>query len=61
MVEQLANTKNATTFAVTSNIVKDRETGVPEIISRLAVTVKRRLLVWEWHESELSPDRKSVV
>lgn len=49
-------TKNATTFAVTSNIVKDAATGIPEIISRLAVAVKRRLLLWEWHESELSPD-----
>lgn len=41
---------------MTSNIVKDAATGIPEIISRLAVAVKRRLLVWEWHESELSPD-----
>ncbi|KAG9233891.1 vacuolar morphogenesis protein-like protein AvaB [Amylocarpus encephaloides] len=54
--EQLTKTKNATTFAVTSNIVKDSATGILEIISRLAVAVKRRLLLWSWHESELEPD-----
>ncbi|KAL5345806.1 Vacuolar morphogenesis protein 6 [Pseudogymnoascus australis] len=54
--EQLPKTKNATTFAITSNILKDNATGIPEIISRLGVAVKRRLLVWSWHESELSPD-----
>lgn len=54
--EQLSRTKNATTFAVTSNIVKDSATGIPEIISRLAVAVKRRLLLWSWHESELSQE-----
>ncbi|KAJ5038022.1 uncharacterized protein L3040_006895 [Drepanopeziza brunnea f. sp. 'multigermtubi'] len=51
--EQLTKTKSASTFAVTSNIVKDSATGIPEIISRLAVAVKRRLLLWSWHESEL--------
>lgn len=55
--EQLAKTKNATTFAVTSNIVKDPDTGIPEIVSRLAVAVKRRLLLlWSWHASELAQD-----
>jgi Vam6/Vps39-like protein vacuolar protein sorting-associated protein 39 len=55
--EQLAKTKNAATFAVTSNIVKDAATGIPEIVSRLAVAVKRRLLLlWSWHDSELSQD-----
>lgn len=54
--EQLTKTKNATTFAVTSNIVKDSASGILEIISRLAVAVKRRLLLWSWHESELEPD-----
>ena len=57
----LARTKNATTFAVTSNILKDPMTGIPEIISRLAVAVKRRLLLWSWHESELSPDVTEIV
>ena len=59
--EQLAKTKNATTFAVTSNIVKDSATGIPEIISRLAVAVKRRLLLWSWHESELMQDVAEIA
>ncbi|CAK7203257.1 Vacuolar morphoproteinsis protein 6 [Sporothrix eucalyptigena] len=50
----LPGTKNASSFAVTSNIVKDPTTGVPEIVSRLAVAVKRRLLLWSWYASELS-------
>lgn len=54
LIETLTRTKNASCFAVTSNIVKDADTGIPEIISRLAVAVKRRLLLWSWHESELS-------
>ncbi|KAK4153895.1 hypothetical protein C8A00DRAFT_43272 [Chaetomidium leptoderma] len=57
----LLRTKNASTFAVTSNIVNDPATGIPEIISRLAVSVKRRLLLWSWRESELSPDVTEIV
>lgn len=57
----LPRTKNASCFAVTSNIVRDTETGIPEIISRMAVAVKRRLLLWSWHESELAPDVGEVV
>ena len=57
----LPRTKNASGFAVTSNIVKDPATGIPEIISRLAVSVKRRLLLWSWHESELEEEVKEVV
>lgn len=59
--EQLSKTKNATTFGVTSNIVNDAATGIPEIISRLAVAVKRRLLLWSWHESELSTDVTEIT
>jgi hypothetical protein len=59
--EQLAKTKSATTFAVTSNIVKDSATGIPEIISRLAVAVKRRLILWSWHESELEQDTTEIT
>lgn len=55
----LARTKNASCFAVTSNIVKDPATGIPEIISRLAVAVKRRLLLWSWQSGEL--DAENVV
>ena len=54
--ETLLKTKGATTFAVTSNIVKDPTTGVPSIVSRLAVAIKRRLLLWSWHDSELSSE-----
>ncbi|KAI1299916.1 SPX-domain-containing protein [Xylaria venustula] len=61
LIETLSRTKNATCFAVTSNIVKDPATGIPEIISRLAVAVKRRLLLWSWHESELHEDVAEVV
>lgn len=60
-IETLNRTKNASCFAVTSNIVKDPDTGIPEIISRLAVAVKRRLLLWKWHESELHHEVTEVV
>ena len=61
LIETLSRTKNATCFAVTSNIVKDAATGIPEIISRLAVAVKRRLLLWSWHESELRNDVTEIL
>lgn len=61
LAETLSRTKNASCFAVTSNIVKDPDTGIPEIISRLAVAVKRKLLLWSWHESELSEDVGEVI
>ncbi|KAI4186872.1 MAG: hypothetical protein LQ346_005603, partial [Caloplaca aetnensis] len=54
--ETLVKTKGATAFAVTSNIVKDPTTGVLLIVSRLAVAVKRRVILWSWHDSELHPD-----
>ena len=60
-IETLSRTKNASCFALTSNIVKDPDTHIPEIISRLAVAVKRRLLLWSWHESELSDDVTEIV
>ncbi|KAI1496511.1 SPX domain-containing protein [Biscogniauxia marginata] len=61
LIETITRTKNATCFAVTSNIVKDAATGIPEIISRLAVAVKRRLLLWSWHESELHDEVTEIV
>ncbi|RMZ87125.1 hypothetical protein DV736_g5647, partial [Chaetothyriales sp. CBS 134916] len=51
--DQLARTKGATLFVVTSNIVKDAQTGVPSLMSKLAIAVKRRILVWTWHDGEL--------
>ncbi len=59
--EQLAKTKGATTFAVTSNIVKDAQTSVPTLVSRLAVAVKRRILLWEWHDGELAGDVTEIA
>ncbi|UZP39891.1 hypothetical protein NXS19_007707 [Fusarium pseudograminearum] len=61
LIETLPRTKNATCFASTSNIVKDPDTGIPEIVSRLAVAVKRKLLLWSWLESELSDDVDEIV
>ncbi|KAI0483952.1 AvaB protein [Xylariaceae sp. FL0804] len=61
LIETLSRTKNASCFAVTSNIVKDAGTDIPEIISRLAVAVKRRLLLWSWHESELRDDVTEIA
>lgn len=59
--ETLVKTKGATAFAVTSNIVKDPSTGVPSIVSRLAVAVKRRLLLWSWHDTELASDTNELT
>ena len=54
--ETLSKAKGATTIAVTSNVVKDGSSGIMSIVSRLAVAVKRRLMVWSWHDSELDSD-----
>ncbi|KAF1924659.1 glycoside hydrolase family 28 protein [Didymella exigua CBS 183.55] len=54
--ERLEKTRGATTFAAASNIVKDPTTGIPSIVSRLAVAVKRRIVLWTWRDTELSGD-----
>lgn len=59
--ETLAKTKGASVFAVTSNIVKDPSTGVPSILSRLAVAVKRKLLLWSWQDMELTTDTTELA
>ncbi|PGH00119.1 hypothetical protein AJ79_08302 [Helicocarpus griseus UAMH5409] len=59
--EQLTRTKGATAFAVTSNIVKDPSTGVPSIVSRLAVAVKRKLMLWMWLDMELENDTAEIT
>lgn len=61
LIETLSKSKNASCFAVTSNVVEDPDSEIPEIISRLAVAVKRRLLLWSWHQSELSDDVAEFV
>ncbi|KKZ62258.1 6-phosphofructo-2-kinase/fructose-2,6-bisphosphatase [[Emmonsia] crescens] len=59
--QQLMRTKGASTFAVTSNIVKDPSTGVPSIVSRLAVAVKRKLMLWMWLDMELEDDTAEIT
>lgn len=59
--ETLVKAKGASTFAVTSNVVIDESTGVPSIVSRLAVAVKRRLILWSWHDSELAPETSEIT
>ncbi|KAI5295948.1 Vacuolar morphogenesis protein 6, partial [Ascosphaera acerosa] len=53
---QLLRTKGAATFAVSTIIENDSTTAIPSIVSRLAVAVKRRLLIWTWVDSELVED-----
>ncbi|KAJ5812442.1 Vacuolar sorting protein 39/Transforming growth factor beta receptor-associated domain 1 [Penicillium riverlandense] len=50
--EQLAQTKGAGTFAITSNVVTDSD-DIPVIISRMAVAVKRKIMLWVWRDMEL--------
>ncbi|KAF1917126.1 vacuolar sorting protein 39 domain 1-domain-containing protein [Ampelomyces quisqualis] len=54
--EKLERTRGATTFAAASNIVKDATTGIPSIVSRLAVAVKRKIILWTWQDMELTGD-----
>ena len=55
LVDRLDQTKGATCFQVTSNVIKDTETGVPSLVSRLAVGVKRKVLCWTWQDMEQLP------
>lgn len=59
--ETLAKTKGASAFAVTSNIVKDPSTGIPSIVTKLAVAIKRRLVLWSWHDSELAEEATELT
>ncbi|KAF2154311.1 hypothetical protein K461DRAFT_223131 [Myriangium duriaei CBS 260.36] len=59
--ERLDKTRGASTFAVTSNVDKDAETGVPTLVSRMAVAVKRKILLWSWHDMELESDVQEIV
>jgi hypothetical protein len=58
--EKLEKTRGATTFAAASNIVKDPTTGIPSIVSRLAVAVKRKIILWTWQDMELSGDATEI-
>lgn len=56
LVERLERTKGAICFTVTSNVVKDAETSVPSLVSRLAVGVKRKVMCWTWRDMEQEED-----
>ncbi|KAJ5728085.1 hypothetical protein N7493_004415 [Penicillium malachiteum] len=58
--EQLSQTKGASAFAITSNVINDPDTNVPAIVSRLAVAVKRKILMWVWRDMELEPNTTEV-
>lgn len=60
LVERLERTKGASCFAVTSNVIKDPDTNVPTLISRLAVSVKRKMTCWTWQDMELHPDAAEI-
>ncbi|KAI5791610.1 hypothetical protein DFH27DRAFT_602857 [Peziza echinospora] len=49
--QTIAKTKGASIFALTTNFEKDNNTGIPGIVSRLAVGVKKRLLLYSWHDA----------
>ncbi|KAJ9657174.1 Vacuolar morphogenesis protein 6 [Neophaeococcomyces mojaviensis] len=59
--EQLTKTKGTTVFAATSNIVKDPTTNIPTLVSRLAVAVRRKLLLWSWHDGELAGNAEEIA
>ncbi len=58
--ERLEKTRGATTFAAASNIVKDPSTGIPSIVSRLAVAVKRKIILWTWQDMEVTGDAVEI-
>lgn len=58
--EKLERTRGTTAFAAASNIVKDATTGIPSIVSRLAVAVKRKIILWTWQDMELTGDAVEI-
>jgi len=58
--ERLDRTRGASSFAVMSNVVKDPESGIPGLVSRLAVAVKRKILVWTWRDMELTGEAEEL-
>jgi Vam6/Vps39-like protein vacuolar protein sorting-associated protein 39 len=50
--ERITKSKGASVFAITSNVEKDSD-GVPTIVSRLAISVKRKLVIHSWHDAVL--------
>lgn len=60
MQQTLPKARGASTFAVTTNIERDEATGIPSIVSRLAVAVKRRVLLYSWQDEEFL-DGKEIL
>jgi hypothetical protein len=56
LIERMECTKGAAHLAVTSTVANDAETRAPSLIYRLAVSVKRKVLCWNWQDTELTPD-----
>lgn len=61
LTETLTKTKGASTFAVTSNIERDEKTQIPSIVSRLAIGIKKRLLLYSWHDEEFLEGKEVVL
>ena len=55
-LQETLKAKGASTFAVISDNVKDNTA-----VSKLAVAVKRRLILWTWHNGEPSPDTSEIT
>lgn len=52
--ERLDKTKGALCFTTSRSIDRDHETGIPSIVSRMAVAVKRKIMLWTWQDSEMT-------
>src|SRR5690606_37197080 len=48
-------------IALTTNIEKDDITGIPSLVSRLAVGVKKRLLLYSWHDTDFREGKEVVL
>lgn len=52
LVERLDQSKGATTFSITSGVCETSNDVAPIMVSRLLVACRRRLLCYEWNDSE---------
>jgi len=48
LTETLSKARGASTLAITSNVERDPETQIPSIVSKLAIGVRRKLLMYSW-------------
>ena len=51
--DTLNKSKGASLFAITSEVLDGSSSAVNSVVTRLAVAVKRKLLVWTWHDGKL--------